>query len=93
MASRQHGFAVGGLTVRRREMMGGLLAAGALLGGTRIAHAAGSSLNFVSYGGSYGDSVEKYLLAPFRAKTGIAVTLGVNSTLAGSESANRIGSV
>lgn len=83
MASRQHGFAVGGLTVRRREMMGGLLAAGALLGGTRIAHAAGSSLNFVSYGGSYGNSVEKYLLAPFRAKTGIAVTLGVNSTLAG----------
>jgi putative spermidine/putrescine transport system substrate-binding protein len=59
-----------------------MLAAGAALAGARPARAAGS-LTFVSYGGSYGDSVEKYLLTPFRQKTGIAVSLGVNSTLAG----------
>ena len=37
----------------------------------------------MSYGGSYEESLEKYILAPFRQKTGIAVSLGVNSTLAG----------
>jgi hypothetical protein len=66
----------------RRDVLGGMLAAGAALAEARPARASGS-LTFVSYGGSYGDSVEKYLLAPFRQKTGIAVSLGVNSTLAG----------
>lgn len=61
----------------------GSLALGASLAGNRRARAADSKLTFVSYGGSYGDSLEKYILAPFRQKTGIAVSLGVNSTLAG----------
>ena len=69
-------------TTSRRDVLGGMLAAGAALAEARPARASGS-LTFVSYGGSYGDSVEKYLLAPFRQKTGIAVSLGVNSTLAG----------
>ena len=46
------------------------------------ARAAEATLNFVSYGGSYGDAVKKYLVDPFQAETKINVSLGVNSTLA-----------
>jgi putative spermidine/putrescine transport system substrate-binding protein len=71
-----------GHAIRRRTVLGAALGGAASLG-SGPARAAGGEVTFVSYGGSYGESLEKYILAPFRQKTGIAVSLGVNSTLAG----------
>jgi putative spermidine/putrescine transport system substrate-binding protein len=73
-----------GHAIRRRTVLGAALGGAAALGSrSRAARAAADQVTFVSYGGSYGESLEKYILAPFRQKTGIAVSLGVNSTLAG----------
>lgn len=47
------------------------------------ARATETILNFVSYGGSYGDAVKKYLVDPFERDIEIPVSLGVNATLAG----------
>ena len=40
------------------------------------------TLNFASYGGSYGDALRKAWLDPFEKETGIKVNLGVNASLA-----------
>ena len=40
------------------------------------------TLNFASYGGSYGDALRKAWLDPFEKDTGIKVNLGVNASLA-----------
>lgn len=39
-------------------------------------------LNFVTYGGSYGDAIEKHLIKPFEAQSGITVQHGINQALA-----------
>src|SRR5579859_8090048 len=47
-----------------------------------LARAADSkTLNFVSYGGSYGAAVQTHFVTPFEEQTGIKVSLGVNSSL------------
>ena len=40
------------------------------------------TLNFASYGGTYGDALRKAWLDPFERETGIKVNLGVNANLA-----------
>src|SRR6185437_16510369 len=76
----------------RRQVLKGIAIGGAMAGASAILTGAGSggtasaaegTLNFVSYGGSYGDAVKKYLVEPFQAETKINVSQGVNSSLAG----------
>ena len=62
------------------------LAAPAILSYANIfgrAQAAEGTINFVTYGGFYGDAIKKYLIEPFIAESRIDVSMGVNSTLAG----------
>jgi putative spermidine/putrescine transport system substrate-binding protein len=47
----------------------------------RLASAQTKTLNFASYGGSYGDALRKAWLDPFERETGIKVNLGVNASL------------
>lgn len=67
--------------ITRRQFVGGL--AGASL----LAHAPGlldqpTPVNFVTYGGSYGDAVNKQLVKAFEKESDLAVQQGVNEALA-----------
>ncbi len=70
-----------GAAMTRRQFVGGLAAAG-LLARAPILRAETAPLNFVTYGGSYGDAVNKYLVKPFEQESGLTVRQGVNSALA-----------
>jgi putative spermidine/putrescine transport system substrate-binding protein len=70
-----------GKNLTRRKFVGGIAAAGLLARAPGLL-AQPAPLNFVSYGGSYGDAVNKYLVKPFEKESGIAVQQGVNSALA-----------
>ena len=65
----------------RRRLVGGLAAAGALAHAPRL-WAQPAPLNFVSYGGSYGEAVNKHLVKAFEKESGLTVQQGVNQALA-----------
>jgi len=65
----------------RRRFVGGLAAAGLLMPLGRL-RAQGAPLNFVTYGGSYGDAVNKHLVKPFEKESGMTVQQGANQALA-----------
>jgi putative spermidine/putrescine transport system substrate-binding protein len=67
--------------ITRRRFVGGLAAAG-LLARAPAVLAQAAPLNFVSYGGSYGDAVTKHLVKPFEKESGLVVQQGVNQALA-----------
>jgi putative spermidine/putrescine transport system substrate-binding protein len=73
------GATSGGLT--RRRFVGGIAAAGMLARAPGVP-AQADPLNFVTYGGSYGDAVKKFLVAPFEKESGLTVQVGANSALA-----------
>ena len=70
---------------RRRSLLIGGAAGLAMPFVNRLAtpaRAQSRTLNFASYGGSYGDALRKAWLDPFEKETGIKVNLGVNASLA-----------
>ena len=73
--------AEGAPAITRRQFVGGLAAAG-LLARAPGALAQAAPLNFVSYGGSYGEAVNKHLVKPFEKESGLTVQQGVNQALA-----------
>src|SRR3954453_7590541 len=70
-----------GPAITRRRFVGGVAAAGLLTRAPGIL-AQAAPLNFVSYGGSYGDAVNKHLVKPFEKESGLTVKQGVNQALA-----------
>jgi putative spermidine/putrescine transport system substrate-binding protein len=70
-----------GAGVTRRQFVGGLAAAG-LIARAPAVLAQAAPINFVSYGGSYGDAVNKFLVKPFEKESGLVVKQGVNQALA-----------
>jgi putative spermidine/putrescine transport system substrate-binding protein len=68
-----------GRFIRRRILQG--LALGALPSPLLTRAADSKTLNFVSYGGSYGAAVQTHFVTPFEEQTGIKVNFGVNSSL------------
>lgn len=68
-------------TFTRRRFVSGLTAAGLLVGAPSL-RAQPAPLTFVTYGGSYGAAVSKFLVKPFEQESGITVRQGVNSALA-----------
>ena len=64
-------------SIGRREFVGGLVAA-SLLARAPGVFAQPAPLNFVSYGGSYGEAVNKHLVKPFEKESGLTVQQGVN---------------
>jgi putative spermidine/putrescine transport system substrate-binding protein len=67
--------------VTRRQFVGGLGAAGLLVRAPGL-FAQPAPLNFVTYGGSYGEAVNKHLVKAFEKESGITVQQGVNQALA-----------
>jgi len=67
--------------VTRRQFVGGLGAAGLLVRAPDL-FAQPAPLNFVTYGGSYGEAVNKHLVKAFEKESGITVQQGVNQALA-----------
>jgi putative spermidine/putrescine transport system substrate-binding protein len=70
-----------GGAMTRRDFIAGVAAAGLL---ARVPSVFGQStpVNFVTYGGSYGDAVNKFLVKPFESESGVTVQQGINSALA-----------
>jgi putative spermidine/putrescine transport system substrate-binding protein len=71
----------GRVAVTRRQFIGGLGAAGLLVRAPDL-FAQPAPLNFVTYGGSYGEAVNKHLVKAFEKESGITVQQGVNQALA-----------
>ena len=67
--------------VGRRAVLGGMAGAAFIAHAPRL-RAQSGPLNFVSYGGSYGDAVNKHLVKPFEKESGLTVQQGVNQALA-----------
>ncbi len=67
--------------VTRRQLVRGLAAASLLAHAPRVL-AQVAPLNFVTYGGSYGEAVNKHLVIPFEKESGLTVRQGVNQALA-----------
>jgi len=67
--------------VTRRQFVGGLAGASLL---TRVPNvfAQPAPVVFVTYGGSYGESVNKHLVKPFEKESGLTVKQGVSEALA-----------
>ena len=64
----------------RRRFIAGLT--GASLLGRAPSLLAQTPINFVTYGGSYGEAVNKYLVKPFEKESGVTVQQGVSEALA-----------
>ena len=67
--------------ITRRQFVGGLAAA-SLLARAPAVRAQAAPLNFVTYGGSYGEAVNKHLVKAFEKESGVTVQQGVNQALA-----------
>jgi putative spermidine/putrescine transport system substrate-binding protein len=67
--------------VTRRRFVGGLAGA-SLVARLPNALAQPTPINFVTYGGSYGDAVNKHLVKPFEKESGLTVQQGVSEALA-----------
>src|SRR5436190_15491661 len=68
-------------SIGHREFVGGLAAAGLLARAPGV-FAQPAPLNFVTYGGSYGEAVNKHLVKAFEKESGLTVQQGVNQALA-----------
>ena len=66
---------------RRRRLIGGLAATGLLTRAPGVL-AQSTPLNFVTYGGSYGEAVNKHLVKAFEKESRLTVQQGVNQALA-----------
>ena len=72
---------IGRGTISRRQFVGRLAGASLLARAPRVL-AQSTPLNFVTYGGSYGDAVNKHLVKPFERESGLTVQQSVNEALA-----------
>lgn len=69
------------VALKRRTMLVGIAGA-AFVAHAPFVRAQSAPLNFVGYGGSYGDAVNTHLVKPFEKESGIAVRQSANQALA-----------
>ncbi len=75
------GLTAGQAGVTRRKLVVGTAGA-ALVAHASLVHAQAGPINFVAFGGSYGDAVNKHLVKAFEKESAMAVQQGVNQALA-----------
>ncbi|NDE41426.1 MAG: extracellular solute-binding protein [Betaproteobacteria bacterium] len=66
----------------RRRTLVKAIAGAAAVAQVPLIRAQSATFNFTSYGGSYGDAVNKHLVKPFEKESGLSVQQGVNQALA-----------
>ena len=72
----------GSQPVLTRRRLVQALAGAAVIAHAPVIRAQAGTFNFTSYGGSYGDAVNKHLVKPFEKESGLTVQQGVNQALA-----------
>ncbi|MEO8858265.1 MAG: extracellular solute-binding protein [Burkholderiaceae bacterium] len=68
-------------TLKRRALLTGMAGA-AIAAHAPVVRAQAAPLNFVAYGGSYGDAINKHLVKAYEKQSGTKVQQGVNQALA-----------
>jgi putative spermidine/putrescine transport system substrate-binding protein len=69
------------IMIERRTILKGIASLG-LVNVTPKALSQGAPINFVTFGGSYGEAIQQHLIKPFEAESGIKIQQGSNQSLA-----------